>query len=267
VVNRLQQVLETANIKLAAVATDVLGASGRAMLRALIAGEADPEALAELARGRLRAQLPALRQALEGRVQAQHRFLLEQDLTLIEMLERLLEQVQAEIERYLDPLAEAVELAMELPGIGRTTAVGILAEIGPDMTRFPSAKHLASWAGMCPGNKQSGGKRLSGKTRHGNPRLRALLCEAAQAISHTHDNYFAAQFHHLVRRLGRAKALMAVGHSLLVTLYTLLRDHRHYTDLGADYFARVDADRLQRRYVQRLEQLGFAVSLPPLPAA
>jgi transposase len=270
VVNRVQQVLETANIKLAAVATDVLGRSGRAMLEALVAGEQDPEALAELARGRLRAKLPALRQALEGRVQAHHRFLLEQDLTLIEVLESLLEQVQVEIARQLDQqelVAEAVALATELPGIAQTTAVGILAEIGPDLTRFPSHKHLASWAGMCPGNKQSGGRRLSGKTRHGNPRLRALLCEAAEAISHTTNNYFAALFHRLVRRRGRQKAIVAVGHSLLVTLYHMLRDHQHYHDLGADYFAKQDATRLERHFVRRLEQLGYGVTLTPIPAA
>ncbi len=188
-INRLQKGLEGANIKLAAVATDVLGKSGRAMLEALMGGEQDAEALAELARGRLRAKLPDLRLALEGRVQPHHRFLLEQILAHIDFLEASIERIQQEIEQHLRPFEEAMELVQSIIGIQETTAATILAEIGIDLTRFPTAKHLASWAGVCPGNKQSGGKRLSGATTPGNLYLKVALAEAAWAVSHTKDNY------------------------------------------------------------------------------
>ena len=182
-VNRLQKVLESANVKLAAVATDVVGVSGRAMLAALLEGQDDPEALAELARGRLRAKLPELRRALEGRVKAHHRVLLAQLLAHIDFLEAAIAELQAEIERRLAPFDEAVDLLQTILGVGAVAAAAIVAEIGDDMGRFPSAKHLASWAGVCPGNKQSGGKRLSGKTTKGNAWLRAMLGEVAWSIA------------------------------------------------------------------------------------
>jgi transposase len=266
-VNRLQQVLESANLKLAAVATDVLGKSGRAMLEALLGGEQDPDTLAELARGRLRAKLPELRQALEGRVRPVHLVQLRVLLAHIEFLEGALVQLQQEIAQRLDPFAEAVALAQTLPGIGETAASALIAELGTDMSRFPTHKHLASWAGVCPGNKQSGGKRLSSKTTHGSPWLRSILAEVAWAISHTTDNYLAAQFHRLARRLGKQKAVVAVSHSVLVILYHMLRDHRPYHDLGPDYFAQLDRQRLERLHVRRLEQLGYTVTLTPAPAA
>jgi transposase len=266
-VNRVHKLLEGANIKLGAVASDVLGKSGRAMLEALVGGAQDPAALAELARGRLRAKLPALRLALEGRVRPHHRALLAQMLAHIDFLEGALAQVQREIEAALGPCAEAVALAEELPGIGHDAALAIIAEIGPDMSRFPSAKHLASWAGVCPGNRTSAGKRLSGKTTRGDPWLRGVLGEVAWAISHTSDNYFAALFHRLARRRGTQKAVVAVAHSVLTTLYHMLRDHTHYHDLGADYFEHLDRARLERHHVRHLEQLGYAVTLTPAPAA
>jgi transposase len=266
-VQRLQKVLEGANLKLAAVATDVLGTSGRAMLEALLGGEQDPTALAELARGRLRAKLPQLRQALEGRVRPVHVVQLRVLLAHSEFLEGALAQLQGEIAQVLAPFAEAVALAQTLPGVGETAAITLIAEVGPDMSRFPTHKHLASWAGVCPGNKQSGGKRLSGKITPGNPWLRAILGEIAWAIAHTTDNYLAAQFHRLARRRGKQKAVVAVAHSVLVILYHMLRDHRPYTDLGPDYFDRLDTERLQRLHVRRLEQLGFTVTLSPAPAA
>ncbi len=211
-VNRVQKVLELANLKLAAVATNVLGKSGRAMLEALIGGVTDTEALAELARGRLRAKLPELRQALEGRVTGHHRFLLTRILAHIDFLEEALQVVQEEIDGRLRSYGEAVERLQTIPGVGETAAAVILAEIGPDMSRFASAKHLASWVGLCPGNRQSGGKRLSGKPTKGNVWLRAVLSEVAWAIAHTKDNYLAAPYHRLARRVGNVNAGVIMVH-------------------------------------------------------
>ena len=266
-VHRLQKLLEGANIKLASVATDVLGLSGRDMLRALIGGEQDPEALAELARGKLRAKLPALRQALQGRVQPYHLILLTRILAHIDFLEGSLAQLQAEIDARLTSCAEAVTLLQTIPGVGPIAAATIVAEIGTDMSRFPSAKHLASWAGVCPGNKQSGGKRLSGKPTNGDPWLRGVLGEVAQAVTRTRNNYLNAQYHRLARRRGKYKAILAVAHSILVIAYHVLRDKQPYSDLGADYFDKLNAARIERHHVRRLEQLGFTVTLAPNHAA
>ena len=265
--NRLQKILESANLKLAAVATDVLGKSGRQMLEHLLGGEQDPEVLAELARGRLRAKLPALRQALEGRVRPHHRVLLQSLLEHIEYLEASLVRLTREIEQCLAPYAEAVALLHTLPAMGETSAAVIVAEIGVDMSRFPSAKHLASWAGVCPGNRQSGGKRLSGKTTQGNAWLRAVLGEVAWGLARTSDNYLSALFHRIARRRGKAKAIMAVSHSLLVIIYHMLREKRPYTDLGPDYFTHLDRARIERQHVRRLEQLGYTVTLTPVAAS
>jgi transposase len=210
-------VLEGANIKLAAVVTDVLGVSARSMLEALVAGADNANSLAALARGRLRSKLPQLRQALEGRVQAYHRFLSSQILTHIDFLEETIEQVQAEIEQRLRASREALELLQSIPSIKPTAAATIIAEIGTDMSCFPSAKHLASWAGICPGNKQSGGKRLSGAIPKGNRYLRAILAEVVWSITRT-DTSLAAQYHRLARRKGKRRAVMAVAHSVLVII-------------------------------------------------
>lgn len=266
-INRLQKTLEGAHIKLAAVATDVLGKSGRDMLDALVGGTQDAQTLAELARGRLRAKLPQLRQALDGRVQSHHRFLLQRILAHIDFLEDSLAQVQQELEQRLSPFEEAMTLVQGVTGIQATAAAAILAEIGVDPSRFASAKHLASWAGVCPGNKQSGGKRLSGKPRKGNPHLRAILAEVVWAISHTSGNYLSAQYHRLAQRLGKKKAVVAVSHSVLVIIYHLLRTKKPYTDLGADYFAQLDKTRIERHHVHRLEQLGYTVILTPKEVA
>jgi transposase len=266
-VNHLHKMLEGTNIKLAAVASDVLGKSGRDMLEALIGGEQRPEVLAELARGRLRAKLPQLRQALEGRVHPHHVFLLTRLLAHIDFLEESLAEVQREIGQRLDPLEEAMTLLQGIPGIQATTAGGILAEIGVQMERFPSDKHLCSWAGVCPGNKQSGGKRLSGKTTSGNPWLRALLGEVAWAIVHTKDNYLAAFYHRIVRRRGQQKAIVALMHKVLVIIYHLLRTKKPYAELGPDYFDQLEAARIERHHVRRLEQLGYTVTLSPKGAA
>jgi len=267
-INRLQKVLEGTNIKLASVATDILGKSGRAMIEALIGGEQDAQALSELARGRLRAKLPDLRLALEGRVQPHQQFLLKQILAHIEFLEQSILDVQQEIDQRL-PLFEEILLLLErLPCVQRTAATAIISEIGIDMSRFPSHKHLASWAGVCPGNKQSGGKRLSGATTSGNPYLRAILCEIACCISRCKEpNYLTALYHRIARRRGRQRAIVAVAHSLLVSIYYIIRDKKEYQDLGADYFDKLDTARIERHHVRRLEQLGYTVTLTPKEAA
>jgi transposase len=266
-VNRLQKVLETANVKLAAVASDVLGKSGRAMLEAIMEGTDDAAALADLARGRLRAKLPQLQLALEGRVETHHRFLLGQLLAHIDFLEGTLATLQAEIATRLSAQAAAMEQLQTIPGVGATAAAVIVAEIGTDMSRFASAKHLASWAGLCPGNRQSGGKRLSGKPTKGNVWLRGVLGEVAWAIAHTKDNYLSARYHRWARRLGKNKAVMALAHTVLVIIYHMLREGREYRDLGADYLDQLDKGRIERHHVRRLEQLGYTVTLAPVQAA
>jgi transposase len=260
-VNRLHKVLESANIKLGAVASDVLGTSGRDMLAALLSGEQDAVAMAALARGRLRAKLPALRQALEGRVTAQQRVLLRHILAHLDFLDGQLAQLTAEIETAQTPFADAVALLQTIPGVAEAAASTIVAEIGTDMSRFPSAAHLASWAGLCPGNRQSGGKRLSGHITPGNRWLRAVLGEVAWSAVHTRDTYAVALYHRIARRRGKLRAIVAVAHSLLVSIYHMLRTHQPYQDLGPDYLEQLDHQRLQRHYVRRLEQLGFAVTL------
>jgi transposase len=265
-VNRLHKLLEGANVKLGAVASDILGKSGRDMLTALAGGEQDPEALADLARGKLRAKLPALRRAFEGRVQPHHLVLLGQILDHIDYLEGALARLRGAIDDAVEPFERAAYLLTSIPGCGETAAEAIVAEIGVDMTRFPSAKHLASWAGLCPGNRQSGGKRLGGRTTDGNVWLRGVLVEVVWANTRS-QNYLGAQFRRLARRLGPQKAAVAVAHSLIVIIYHLLKEGVPYADLGADYFGTLDVDRLQRHHVRRLEQLGYAVTLAPKEVA
>lgn len=260
-VNRLHKLLETANIKLSSVVSDIMGKSGRAMLACLLEGVSDPEALAELARGSLRGKLPALREALCGQVDAHHRLLLGHLLAHIEFLEQSLHSLSVQIEPYLCPYEGAIDLLLTIPGVQRLTAATIVSEIGTDMTRFASAKHLASWAGVCPGNRQSGGKRLKSKTTKGNPRLRAALAEVVWAISHTKDNYLSAQYHRLARRIGKAKAIVAVCHSLIVIIYHMLRDQQAYRDLGPSYFETRNKEHERKRAVRHLETLGYQVTL------
>jgi transposase len=267
-VNRLQKTLEGGNLKLGDVASDVLGQSGRAMLAALVAGTTDPAALADLARGRLRAKLPQLERALAGRSGQHQQFLLARQLAHIDYLDELIAQVSAEIAERLRPLEATLTRLDTIPGVGRRTAEDLLAEIGTDMSRFPTAAHLASWAAMCPGNQESAGKQRSGKTRKGNKWLRALLIEAAQAAARTKGTYLAAQYRRLAARRGKAKAAVAVGHSILRIVYSLLRRETIYEDLGGNYFDERDRMGVERRLVRRLEQLGFSVTLTPAdPAA
>jgi transposase len=263
-VNRLQKVLETANIKLSSVACDVLGKSGRDMLEAMLSGISDAHTLAELARGRLRAKLPQLREALEGRVDATHRILLRHLLDHIEFLEGQLEKLFKEIEAVLDPYEQQLDLLTQIPGIGRTAALAILGESGTDMSRFPSDKPLSSWAGVAPGNKQSGGKRLKAPTNKGNAHLRAVLAECVWVISHTTDNSLSAQYHRLARRLGKKRAIVAVSHTLLIIISHMLRDNEEYHDLGPHYFETLDTTRQRDSALRRLRALGYKVTLEEL---
>jgi len=252
--NRLQAVLEDANLKLASVVTDLYGVSARAMLAAILDGQRDVETLADLARGRLRAKRDQLKEALAGRVTAHHSFLLT---------EHLIARLSAEIDQRLTADQEAIALLDTIPGVGQRAAEILIAEIGPDMSRFPSAKHLASWAGMCPGNHESGGKRLSGKTRKGNRWLRQSLVEIAQVASKTKNTYLATQYRRIAARRGKKRALIALGHTILTIVYTMLTRQQPYQALGAAYFDQREQHRVERRLVQRLERLGYEVSLQP----
>jgi transposase len=265
--NRIQKVLEDANIKLAGVATDVLGVSGRDMLEALIAGESDPAKLADLARKRLREKIPALRLALQGRVTDHHRFLLRMHLDHVTHLEELIGRLGVRIEEALAPFAEAQERLQTIPGVSQRVAETVLAEIGTRMEQFPSADHLASWAGMCSGNNESAGKRRSGRTTKGDRWLKRILVQAAWAASHTKGTYLAAQYRRLAKRRGCKRALVAVGHTLLVIMYHVLKRGTTYAELGADFLDRLEPARLTRQLVKRLEALGHKVTLEPCPAA
>jgi transposase len=260
-VNRLQKTLEGANIKLGDVASDILGQSARAMLEALVAGEADAAALADLACGKLRAKRPQLERALSGRVGAHQRFLIAEQLAHIDYLEAGIERVGAEIAERLRPHDAAIARLDGITGVGRRVAEGLLAEVGADLSRFPSAGHLASWAGMCPGNDESAGKRRSGRTRRGSPWLRALLVEAAQAAGRSKRTYLGAHYRRLAARRGKKRAAVAVGHTILVIAYHLLTEGREYVELGDGHFDELDRQAVERRLVRRLERLGYSVTL------
>jgi transposase len=266
-VNRLQKVLEGGNIKLAAVATDIMGTSGREMLAALVGGESEPATLAQLARGRLREKMPQLEQALAGQFGVHQRFMVAQQLAHIDFLDELIERVSAEIAERMRPFEEAVTLLDTIPGVGRRTAEVLVAEIGADMTRFPSAAHLAAWAGLAPGNNESAGKRRHAPMRKGSPWLRAALVEAAQAAARTKSTYLGAQFRRLLPRKGKKRAAVAVGHSILVIAYHLLTKREPYHDLGVTYFDQRARQAVERRLVRRLEALGYTVSLQPPDSA
>lgn len=265
--NRLHKVLEDAGIKLATVAADVLGVSGRAMLTGLIEGTTDPTVLADLARGKLRAKLPALRQALTGRFQGHHAFLAGQILAHLAYLDAALAALGAEIEARLAPFAGAVARLQTIPGVAQRTAEVLVAEIGVDMARFPTAAHLISWAGLCPGNNESAGKRKRGTTRKGCKWLRIALIEAALAATRTKGCALGARYRRVMRSRGHKKAIVAVAHAILEIAYHLLARETTYHELGADYFDRRDKERATRRYVRCLEQLGHRVTLGPIPIA
>lgn len=265
--NRLHKVLEDAGVKLAVVASDVLGVSGRDMLNALVRGTTDPQVLADLARGKLRKKLPQLRQALRGRFGGHHRFLVGQILAHLDYLDESIQELSVRITEVLGPFAPIVERLKTIPGVQQRTAEVIVAEIGVDMGRFATPGHLASWAGMCPGNNESGGKRKTGKTRKGSKWLRMALIEAGQAASRTNDTALSACHRRIMRHRGYRKAVVAVGHQILLIAYFLISRDVVYRELGPDYFDRRHRERATRRYVRLLERLGHKVTLEPVTAA
>jgi len=260
-VNRLCKVLEDAGLKLTSVMTDVMGASGRAMLRALVEGTTDPMVLADLARGALRKKLPELRRALQGRFRPHHAFLIEQIFAKIDFLDETLDRLMSEIDRRLVPFEPMLTALDTIPGVDRIGAIGIVAETGGDMSRFPSAAHLCSWGAMCPGQNESAGKRRSGKTRKGNRYLRRTLIQAALGATHKKHSALQARYHRVKRHRGHKKAVVAVGHQILEIAYYIMRDGVTYDELGADYFERRHAERAVRRHVRQLEALGFHVTI------
>jgi transposase len=262
--NRLHKTLEDTGIKLDCVATDILGVSGRAMLDALCQGTTDPDVLADLARGRLRAKLPQLREALEGRFDTHHALVVGAILAHLDFLDEQIQLLSDAIGEALGPFAAAVELLCSIPGVQRRTAEVIVAEIGTDMSRFPNAGHLASWAGQCPGNDRSAGKPRSGRTRKGSKWLAAALEEAALAATRTRSNsYLAAQYQRLRPRRGHGRAVGAVKHTIIIACWHMLATGELYHDLGADYYARHDPERHIRRLLAQLERLGQPVTLEP----
>jgi transposase len=263
VANRIQKVLEDANLKLGSVASDVLGKSGRAMLTALIAGETDATKLADLALRRMRQKIPQLQLALTGRVTEHHRFLLKLLLDEVTALEGFMERLETRIEQVMIPFAEAVQRLITIPGIERRAAEKVIAEIGTDMKVFASAHHLASWAGVSPGNNRSAGKQRSGRTTKGNRWLRQVLVQAGWAAVHQKNCYLAAQYRRLAGRRGKKRALVAVAHSLLVIIYHMLSRGTTYQELGADHFDRTNKERLTRHLIKRLESLGNDVVVKP----
>jgi transposase len=260
--NRLHKLLQDAGLKLASVATDILGVSGRAMLEALVQGTTDPAVLADLARGKLRKKLPALREALSGRFRPHHAFLVGEVLAQVDYLDEAIATVSAEVETHLGPFQTQLTHLDTVHGIAQRTAEVIIAEIGVDMSAFPSDRHLASWAGLCPGNNESAGKHQSGKTRKGNHWLRMALTEAALAALRTKDSALAARYRRVRRQRGHKKAVVAVAHAILRTVYHLLAEGTTYQDPGADYYDRRHAHRVTRRAIELLERQGYRVLEP-----
>jgi transposase len=260
--NRIQKLLEGCNIKLASVATDILGVSGWEMLTALAEGEVDPDRLAKMARGRLRAKIPQLKEALLGVTSETQRWLLGQQLQHVSHLESMIGELDQKIEALMLPFSVVLEKLVAIPGVSRHVAQMIIAEIGIDMKPFPTAEHLASWASICPGNRESGGKRKSGRTRQGNPWLKAALAEAGWAASHTKKTYLSARYHRIARRRGRKRAILAVGHTILKLSYHLLSNpDKTYKELGPLYYEESDKERLVRNLTHRLSTLGYKVQL------
>jgi transposase len=281
IANRIQKVLECANIKLSSVATDTFGVSGRSMLEAIVGGQADPETMAQLAKGRLRNRIPELEKALTGVVREHHRFLLSSQLAHMDFLDEQIASMSREVEHRIQEMEkslcdtdgttpleaqEAVELLDTIPGVDKLTAEVIVSELGTDMSRFRTAKHAASWAGLSPGNNESAGKRYSGRTTKGNRALRSGLVQAALAASRSKNTYLSAQYHRLAGRRGKKRAIVAVAHSILVISYHILKRHQPYQELGANYFDDRKKESVAQRLTKRLEKLGYQVKLEPKAA-
>jgi transposase len=264
--NRLHKMLQDAGIKLDSVATDVLGVSGRAMLGALCEGTRDPDVLADLARGQLRRKIPALREALAGRFRADHALVVGHILAHLEFLDETVASLSAAIEEAMAPFGPELELLQTIPGVGRRTAETIIAECGADMTQFPTAGHLVSWAGLCPGHDESAGKHRSGRTRKGSKWLRVALVEAASAATRTNATYLSAQYRRLKPRRGHGRAIVAIAHSILASAWHMLSTGELYRELGPDYYQRRDPEAAVRRLVRQLEALGQHVTLQPAVA-
>lgn len=260
-VNRIQKVLEGANIKLSAVATDITGASGRDMLEAMVRGIDDPQTLAKMARGRMRNKIPDLKEALHGLIGPHQRMLLESQLRHLTFLDEEIKRLDMEVAARMRPFEEEMQRLDDIHGIGRRAVEEILTEIGVDMTRFPDAAHLASWAKVCPGNNESAGKHKSGKTGHGNPWLRSILVQASWSAARTKGTYLSALYHRLAARRGAKRAIIAVAHAILTIIYSMLRNHTYYRELGDKYFDNLNRESVIRRAVHRLESLGFSVVL------
>jgi transposase len=261
VINRIQKVLEDANIKLASVVTDILGVSGRAMLEQIIIGQIDPDKLSELAKRKLRGKIPELKIALNGKITDHHRFILKLHFKELKEAEEIIEELDIKIGEKMRPFEEVVLLLMTIPGIGRKSAENIIAEIGVNMEQYPSSSNLASWTGICPGNNESAGKKKSEKTRKGNRWLRVTLCESAWGASRTKDTYLSAQYKRLVSKRGKKRAVVAVGHTLLTIIYHMIKNKMIYHELGKDHFIRLKPERYKNYHIKKLEELGFIVTL------
>lgn len=263
VLNRIQKVLEGANIKLSSVVSEISGVSSRAILRELVKAQLNPAQLESLVHGRLREKVRELEQALTGRVRAHHRFLLAQHLAHLDFLEEQIAAYAQEIERVTAPFEELITLLDTIPGVARTTAELILAEVGADLSRFPTADHLASWAGLVPGNNESAGRRLSGTMRKGSQWLRVGLTQAAQSAARQKNGYLSALYHRLAGRRGKKRATMAVAHAILVIAYHIIQRREPYQDLGANYFDERQKVSTANRLTRRLEKLGYRVLITP----
>jgi transposase len=266
-INRLHKLLETANIKLASVATNIMGASAQAMLKALLDGTTDPDILADLAKGLLRKKLPELKKALEGRFTTHHRLLLATILSHIDFLDETIMAIGEQISNLMAPFEKEAEMLDEILGVSRRVAETIISEIGVSMEAFPTDRHLASWVALCPGNNESAGKHKSGKTRKGNTYLRRVLTEAANACGNSKTSYLGTRYQRLAKRRGRKKAIVAIAHSILVIAYHILKYKKPYYDLGPDYFDKLNKQHLVKYHQKRLQSLGFKVTIESLEEA